>query len=133
MMNFSSVTDKNFVRFAERHYDSVYCLEEEFDDDLKRIQHLKRMITKYQNTTKINISLVLNTIMILYNCFGVRSADMLFLKMPQSQHVIKPFLKKLNILPEEMNINGKIINTREILEDPIICLRLKEEIDASCS
>jgi len=122
------LNDDNWQLFAAKAYQKLNAVTSEFESDLMRIQFIKRLITKYQDTGELKDRLILNHIIIFYNVFGIESATrLLFLKMNRKEMVVlKPFLIFLSYLPHTVNgINGKNINTDDIALDKVAvkCLR----------
>jgi hypothetical protein len=122
------LNDDNWLLFAAKAYQKLNAITSEFESDLMRIQFIKRLITKYQDTGELKDRLILNHIIIFYNVFGVEPATkILFLKMNKKELVVlKPFLVFLSYLPQIVyGINGKDLNTDDIGLDKVAvkCLR----------
>jgi hypothetical protein len=95
------LTDETFLLYAAKYYDNPQCTsQEEFEEDLKRIQYLKRLFNRYDNSGELKERLILNHIIVLYNCFGLAATNILFLKLEEHSKVLKPFLLKLNFMPD---------------------------------
>jgi hypothetical protein len=96
------LTNENFMLYASRNYDNPSCHSDaEFLEDLKRFKYLKKLVTRYVTTGVLKERLILNHIIVLSNLFGVDATPrMLVLKLHDQMHFIKPFLIKLNMLPE---------------------------------
>lgn len=93
--------DSNFVIFAAKHYDNPQCLSTaEFLEDMSRFKYLKKLFNRYEKTGELRERLVLNHLIILFNCFDQETPRMLFLKMPEYKRYLKPFLVYLNRMPE---------------------------------
>jgi hypothetical protein len=77
------LTNKTFRIFAMKAYDNPYCLSEaEFNEDLKRIRTIKKMITHEDSDISTNIRLLVNHFISFYNVFDHSSAtEILFFKM----------------------------------------------------
>lgn len=102
------LTEANFLLYAAKHYDNPHCVDvEEFHDDLARFKYIKRLFTKYKESGQIKERLVLNHLIIIYNLFGEMATQMLFLKLDGQWHYLKPFLLKINRLPERIECVGK--------------------------
>lgn len=115
------LSDETFMLYAAKYYDNPQCTSmEEFEDDLKRFQYLKRLFNRYYNTGELKDRLILNHIIILYNCFGTYATPMLFMKLEESHSSLKPFIIKLNFMPESVSYNNKVILSSDIPMDPII-------------
>lgn len=124
----NDLSDKNFLIFAAKAYDRPNCIQSEFEEDLNRIQYIKRLLTKYYSTKVLKDRLIMNHLIIFYNVFGVEAATkMLFYKLEKKDlEVVKPFLIVLNFLPERVTgINGKSVITSDIKLDKgaVECLR----------
>lgn len=112
------LTEKTFLLYAAKWYDNPQCVEmEEFYDDLKRFNYLKRLFNRYKETGDIKERLVLNHLVVLYNVFGPKATEMLFLKLKNYYQYLKPFVLYMNLLPEIVYVNNEVIDTREILMD----------------
>lgn len=106
------LTDKNFLLFCAKKYDSRHCSSvEEFNEDLRRIKYIKKLIFRYEKTGILKERLILNHIMILNNVFGAENtARILYLKLKNKFKYIKPFLLFLNILPQKLyNVNDELV------------------------
>lgn len=100
----------------------------EFEEDLNRIQYIKRLITKYNNGGDLKDRLILNHLMVIYNVFGVEAATrILFFKLdPEDYPVLKTFLVFLNFMPDVVSgVNGYNIHSSDIKLDKgtVQCLR----------
>ena len=125
---FDDLNDSNFILFASKAYDTPNCVMSEFEEDLNRIQYIKRLITKYNNGGELKDRLIINHLMVLYNVFGVDAATrILFFKLePEDYPVLKTFLVFLNYMPDVIfGINGYDIMSSNIQLDKgvIKCLR----------
>lgn len=100
-MNFSELNKDNFLLFAIKHYENPRTsTQEEFEDDLRRFKYVKRWLRKYDNGGEINIHLLLNHILIIFNCWGEAAVPMLFYKLePQYWSYLKSFLIYLERIP----------------------------------
>lgn len=118
-----TLNDDNFVNYAMKNYDNIQCHSiEEFDEDLKRFLYLKRLFTKYKNGV-LNERLILNHLVILYNCFGDSATNMLYFKIDKEHYsTLTTFLTYLERLPE--TVNG--IKTSNIKLDNTLIKLLRE-------
>lgn len=117
---FDDLTHENFLLFAIRAYDNPNYVMSEFEDDIKRIDYLKRLFFRYVEYGELKERLIINHIVILSNVFGVQFlARMLFLKFDEKHYsIIKTFLLFLNMMPEKIfKVNGKTIHSSDILVD----------------
>ena len=104
--------NSNFVLFAAKHYDNPNCHSTvEFLEDLNRFKYLKKLLRRYHKTGELRERLILNHLIVLYNCFDNDTTRMLFLKMPDYFEYLKPFLAFLNRLPERIENVGSENNT----------------------
>lgn len=115
----NKIDDSNFVLYAANNYNNPQCIDEaEFFDDLKRIKYLKRLFNKYQESGDLKERLILNHLVVLYNLFGsVAATRMLFFKLKDHRHMLKPFLLFLSELPDRVTgigIRDETIITSDI-------------------
>lgn len=123
-----NLTDDNFMIYAMKAYDSPNCIMSEFEEDLKRLKYIKRLIKKYKITGDLKERLILNHIIVLGNVFGVEPAvRMLFFKFDEEDYaILKTFLVFLNYLPQTIrSIRGEVINTNCIQVDMFVAKRLR--------
>ena len=121
-MIFDDLNEKNFLLYAMKEYNNPQCTEvEEFNDDLKKIKYIKRLLNQYVSEGVLKERLLLNHIIIFYNVFPPAAATrILFFKIEEKfWPILKPFLFYLKLLPEDKieSIMGKEIRTNEILMD----------------
>jgi hypothetical protein len=101
---FDELTNKNFELYAARHYQNHKCLcMEDFEDDISRFKYILRLLRKYKDTREINIRLLLNHIIVVYNVFEIPAANrMMFFRIDDDLHgILKTFLIFLNYLSED--------------------------------
>lgn len=123
-----SLNDDNFLIFAMKSYDSPNTILSEFEEDLKRIKYVKRLIKRYKSTGELKERLILNHLIILSNVFGTKqSVRMLFFKIDQEDHhILKSFLMFLRTMPDVVEgIRGSNIKSGNIPIDLFVCQRLK--------
>ena len=120
-MNFDDLNEKNFLLYAMQNYDNPQCVDvEEFNDDLKKIKYIKRLLNQYVSEGVLKERLILNHIIIFYNVFTVEAATrILFFKLEEEiWPMLKTFLFYLNFLPNKIeSIDGKEILTDDIPMD----------------
>ena len=121
------LSEENFLLYAAKYYDNPQCQStDEFYDDLKRFKYIKRLFNKYLETGELKERLILNHILVLTNVFSPEVAvKLLFIRLDESLHLLKPFLVLLNILPERIEINNDVRHTVDILMDEVIVERLR--------
>jgi len=121
-MIFDDLNEKNFLLYAMKEYNNPQCTEvEEFNDDLKKIKYIKRLLNQYVSEGVLKERLLLNHIIIFYNVFPPAAATrILFFKIEEKfWPILKPILFYLKLMPEDRieSIMGKEIRTNEILMD----------------
>jgi hypothetical protein len=123
-----SLNDDNFLIFAMKCYDSPNTILSEFEEDLKRIKYVKRLIKRYKTTGELKERLILNHLIILSNVFGTRNAvRMLFYKVDEEDYdILKTFLLFLDYMPTIVDgIRGKNIYSGDISIDLFVGKRLR--------
>ena len=117
MQLFSDLNEENFILYASRNYNNPQCTSiDEFYDDLQRFKYIKKLLKRYEKSNDLHERLILNHIVVLYNVFGIKSANkMMFYKIdPEHWPAIKTFLVYLNFLKEdeyiEIPLDENIIN-----------------------
>ena len=121
-MIFDDLNEKNFLLYAMKEYNNPQCTEvEEFNDDLKKIKYIKRLLNQYVSEGVLKERLLLNHIIVFYNVFPPAAATrILFFKIEEKfWPMLKPFLFYLKLMPEDRieSVMGKEIRTNEILMD----------------
>lgn len=123
------LNDDNFLIYAAKTYDRPHMLQSEFEDDLKRIKYVKRLLRKYRQTGEFKERLVINHIIILGNVFGVEATvNMLFFKVDSEDYpLLKTILIFLNYLPAHLKVsfNKYYVRQEEIPVDLEIAKRLR--------
>ena len=122
------LTEETFLLYAAKHYDNPQLQsEEEFYDDLKKFKYIKRLFNKYSESGELKERLILNHIVVQTNVFGPEAAvKMLFLRLPEYIHYLKPFLLMLSILKERVDVGDKVYFTADINIDDKIVNRLRD-------
>jgi len=101
---FDELTSKNFELYAARHYKNHKCLcIEDFEEDISRFKYVLRLLRKYKDTGEINVRLVLNHIIVIYNVFEISAANrMMFFRIDDDLHrILKTFLIFLNYITDD--------------------------------
>jgi hypothetical protein len=121
------LNDSNFLLFAAKAYDvKKSSSSEEFYEDLKRFQYLKRLFKRYEEADDLKIRLILNHIIVLYNCFGTETTHMLFFKLKDYHSMLKPFVLFLNYLPEVVEYEDVKLKTVDVPLDSQIIAELRK-------
>ena len=100
-MKFDELNKDNFTIFAIKYYDNpTASTSEEFNEDLKRFKYVKRWLKKYHETGDMNSHLLLNHIIIIFNCWNDAAIPMFFYKT-ESEYwpYLKSFFLYLNRIP----------------------------------
>ena len=101
-MRFNELNADNYLLFAIKFYDNPHAVtRDDFEDDLKKIKYVKRLLRRYINTNTLKTHLILNHLTVLFNVFGDAAVPLLFYNLEQDLwSSIKSFLIFLNKLPE---------------------------------
>jgi len=119
--------EDSFLLYAAKYYDiRMAASADEFYDDLKRFQHLKRLFKRYDEDDDLKIRLILNHLTVIYNCFGAEATPMLFFKLEDYHEALKPFVIMLGYMPEVVEYGNSKIISSEIPLDPKIVKELRE-------
>jgi hypothetical protein len=121
-MKFDELNENNYLLFAIKFYDNPQSLtREDFEDDLKRIKYIKRLLKRYKNTGVLKTNLILNHLTVLFNVFNDAAIPLLFYNLDGDLWpYIKSFLLFLNRLPEY-----PVTQIHEIKEDTDCLLQLQ--------
>ena len=122
-MKFNELNEGNYQLFAIKFYDNPQALtKEDFEDDLKRIKYIKRLLKRYRNTGELKVHLILNHLIVLFNVFNDAAVPLLFYNLEEELWpYLKSFLIFLNRVSEfpQTEIN-------KIKEDQDCLTQLKE-------
>jgi|TARA_B100000161_G_scaffold262714_1_gene232961 hypothetical protein len=101
-MRFDELNDDNYLLFAIKFYNNPHALtKDDFEDDLKRIKYVKRLLKRYKNTGVLKTHLILNHLTVLFNVFEDAATPLLFYNLEEDLWpAIKSFLIFLNRIPE---------------------------------
>lgn len=101
-MRFNELNDNNYLLFAIKNYENPQAItKEDFEDDLKRIKYVKRLLKRYKNTGELRTHLILNHLIVLFNVFGDATVPLLFFKLDEDLwSSVKSFLMFLKRIPE---------------------------------
>jgi len=123
-MKFDELNEDNYLIFAIKHYDNPQAsTKEDFYEDLKTFKWIKRILRKYKNTGELNIHLLINHFIVLYNVFNDATTPLLFYKTDQEfWSIIKTFVIYLDRLPDypksilhDIPIDEKIFDQLKLL------------------
>lgn len=101
-MRFDELNEDNYLLFAIKFYDNPQsATKEDFDNDLKKIRYIKRLLKKYKQTGELKVHLILNHLIVLFNVFNDAAIPLLFYSLDKDLWpAIKSFLIFLNRIPE---------------------------------
>lgn len=101
-MRFDELNDKNYLLFAIKFYNNPQAVtKEDFEDDLKRIKYIKRLLKRYKNNGELKTHLILNHLIVLFNVFDDAAVPLLFYNLERDLWPpIKSFLLFLNRIPD---------------------------------
>tara|TARA_Y100000004_G_scaffold161684_1_gene189893 strand:+ start:663 stop:1037 length:375 start_codon:yes stop_codon:yes gene_type:complete len=101
-MRFDELNESNYLLFAIKFYDNPQAVtKEDFDDDLKKIKYIKRLLKRYRASGELKIHLILNHLTVLFNVFNEAAVPLLFYNLEvEYWSAIKSFLIFLNRIPE---------------------------------
>ena len=130
-MKFDDLNEKNFLLYAMKEYNNPQCVDvDEFNDDLKKIKYIKRLLNQYISQGNLKERLLLNHIIVFFNVFTTKAATrILFYKMEEEfWPMLKTFLFYLNYMPEDRveSINGREILVTDIPMDQGIIDSLRQ-------
>ena len=119
--------ESSFLIFAASNYDMKKSSGiEEFYDDLKKFQYLKRLFKRYEEDRDLKVRLILNHLIILYNCFGPQATNLLFFKLKDQHQYLKPFVMFLNYMPDVIEYEDVKIPNSDIPLDLNIVKELRK-------
>ena len=120
------LTESNFLLYAAQNYDNPFCEDiTEFEEDLKRIQYIRKLFNRYIMYGDLKERLILNHMIVIYNIFGQEGTNMLFMKLEGFHEQLKPFVVFLNYMPEIIEYDDHTIKADSIISDCIIEDKLK--------
>ena len=122
-MRFDELNENNYMLFAIKFYDNPQAVtKEDFEDDLKRIKYIKRLLKRYRNTGVLKTHLILNHLIVLFNVFNDAAVPLLLYNLDSELWpAIKSFLVFLNRLPEYPKTT-----LHSIIEDSECTVQLQE-------
>lgn len=101
-MKFDELNEENYIIFAIKNYDNPQSSTiEDFEEDMQRFKWIKRLLKRNKNNGTLNIPLLINHFIILYNVFGDAATPLLFYKLDKDfWSIVKTFIVYLGRLPE---------------------------------
>lgn len=112
------LTESTFLLYAMKHYDNPQCIDvEEFEEDMKRFQYLRKLFGRYRSEVDLKERLILNHLIVIYNVFGLNATNMLFMKLHDYHEYLTPFVTYLNYMPTVVEYDFKTIHRDSIVAD----------------
>ena len=103
-MNFSELTQGNYLMYSLLHYDNPHCKDiQEFFEDIKKLHYIRRLFKRYNEDKVLKELLIINHLITFYNVFESKAATrILFYKVEKEFHpILKTFLVYLYRIPLE--------------------------------
>ena len=124
-MRFDELNENNYLLFAIKFYDNPQAVtKEDFEDDLKRIKYIKRLLKRYKNTGVLKTHLILNHLIVLFNVFNDATVPLLLYNLEKALWpAIKSFLMFLKRIPEYPPST-----LHKVDEDQVCVTQLNEDI-----
>ena len=89
------MNENNYMLFAIKFYDNPQAVtKDDFEDDLKRIKYVKRLLKRYKNTGVLKTHLILNHLTVLFNVFDDATVPLLFYNLERE---LWPYIKSFLI------------------------------------
>ena len=113
-MNFSELTNGNYMMYALLHYDNPHCKDiQEFFEDIKRLHYIRRLFKRYYDDKILKERLIINHLITFYNVFDNEAATrILFHRVEKEFHsILKTFLVYLNRMPLDKHTDISLDNT----------------------
>lgn len=127
------LSDSEFFAYAARHYDNPSCkTPEEFNEDLNRFRHLRKLLVRYNSGEQVNPRLILNHIIVILNVFDNYAAVKLLFGRTEKEFwsPLKTILSFLEIMPEEIPELGLV---KSLISDDVNILIFLGKIDGSAN
>ena len=119
--------ESTFLLYAAKHYDDrMTSGSEEFYEDLKRFQYLRRLLRRSEVGGELKVRLILNHVIVLFNCFGPAASHMLFFKLKEFHPQIKPFITFLNYMPARITYEDQDILDTDVPLDVDVVAELRK-------
>lgn len=101
-MRFDELNEDNYIIFAIKNYDNPQSSTiDDFEEDMQRFKWIKRLLKRYKTSGNLNLHLLINHFIILYNVFGDAATPLLFYKLDKEfWSIVKTFIVYLGRLPD---------------------------------
>ena len=123
-MRFDELNESNYLLFAIKFYDNPQAVtKDDFEEDLRRIRYVKRLLKKYKKEGVLRTYLILNHLTVLFNVFNDATVPLLFFNLERDLWPsLKSFLIFLNRIPEYPR------SQMDEIEEDLYCLNQLQEI-----
>ena len=123
-MRFDELNESNYLLFAIKFYDNPQAVtKDDFEEDLRRIRYIKRLLKKYKKEGVLRTYLILNHLTVLFNVFNDATVPLLFFNLERDLWPsLKSFLIFLNRVPEYPR------SQMDEIEEDQYCLNQLQEI-----
>jgi hypothetical protein len=123
-MRFDELNESNYLLFAIKFYDNPQAVtKDDFEEDLRRIRYIKRLLKKYKKEGVLRTYLILNHLTVLFNVFNDATVPLLFFNLERDLWPsLKSFLIFLNRIPEYPR------SQMDDIEEDQYCLNQLQEI-----
>ena len=123
-MRFDELNESNYLLFAIKFYDNPQAVtKDDFEEDLRRIRYIKRLLKKYKKEGVLRTYLILNHLTVLFNVFNDATVPLLFFNLERDLWPsLKSFLIFLNRIPEYPR------SQMDEIEEDQYCLKQLQEI-----
>ena len=123
-MRFDELNESNYLLFAIKIYDNPQAVtKDDFEEDLRRIRYIKRLLKKYKKEGVLRTYLILNHLTVLFNVFNDATVPLLFFNLERDLWPsLKSFLIFLNRIPEYPR------SQMDDIEEDQYCLNQLQEI-----
>lgn len=107
----------DFIQYCIRNYKTPFFSLTEFKSDMSTVTNIKKMLSRYCTSGKLNERLILNHVITLNNVFGIKSTNIiLFYKLEEKFYpAIKTILINLNIYIKS-GLTNKVEIDQNLLE-----------------
>ena len=130
------LNDNNYFQYIVNYYDNPSCNNlEEFYNDINYFKYVKRLVIKLYNNKEININILLNHLITLFNIFESNEKNskhkiasrILFLRLDEKYWpILKSLLTFLNRCPDKIILRGEKIDIEKLQKDENLFKKLKK-------
>lgn len=121
------LSETNYELFAAKNYDAKRSSSfTEFQDDLKKVTYIKKLLIRYDENDDLQLRLLMNHIIVFMNCFGLAGAHMLFMRLPNHHNILRPILEFIGYMPDRVEFENIVINRLDITPDQNIVKELRK-------